>query len=321
GLEHQGRQALELASPSKVWEKMDQKTLLKVGGCAAATAAGLAIPPLLISSLGFGAGGVVAGSYAAWTNSVMPCVVVKGGLFATMQSWGAAGIPLASKLLMATCSGAAGLGTTTLLTKDKDPDFIRRPWVSEDQPACTAVHCNSLSRDPPRSAPAPLVAIHSAPARHHPPPAFELAQPMFLTGRVHDVFEPTLRRAKLDVHLWLICRSRSRRLVRQHGAAHFGGGAGRVVALGLLGLGFHWRGRTLRLSLNHHVVDVVFVNSSSHGSGVGADTVVTLVVIGTALGAPGGLAVLTAFPVLRHRKHTGALPGTTTNAKPPPKRS
>ncbi|CAN8021381.1 unnamed protein product, partial [Ixodes persulcatus] len=88
---------------------------------AAATAAGLAIPPLLISSLGFGAGGVVAGSYAAWTNSVMPCVVVKGGLFATMQSWGAAGIPLASKLLMATCSGAAGLGTTTLLTKDKDP--------------------------------------------------------------------------------------------------------------------------------------------------------------------------------------------------------
>uniref|UniRef100_A0A0K8R2R0 Putative interferon-induced 6-16 family n=1 Tax=Ixodes ricinus TaxID=34613 RepID=A0A0K8R2R0_IXORI len=34
GLEHQGRQALELASPSRVWEKVDQKTLLKVGGCA-----------------------------------------------------------------------------------------------------------------------------------------------------------------------------------------------------------------------------------------------------------------------------------------------
>uniref|UniRef100_V5I019 Putative interferon alpha-inducible protein n=1 Tax=Ixodes ricinus TaxID=34613 RepID=V5I019_IXORI len=121
GLEHQGRQALELASPSKVWEKVDQKTLLKVGGCAAATVAGLTVPPLLLSSLGFGFAGVVAGSYAAWTNSVLPCLVVKGGLYATMQSWGAAGIPLASKLLIATCSGAAGLKTTALLTKDKDP--------------------------------------------------------------------------------------------------------------------------------------------------------------------------------------------------------
>lgn len=93
------------------------------------------------------------------------------------------------------------------------------------------------------------------------------------------------------------------------------GGAGRVVPLRLLGLGFHWRGRPLRLFLVHHVVDVVVVHPSSCSSGVREDTVVTLLAIGVALEGPGSPAVSTDMPC-----GTGGLQGTSQAKCPIPSR-
>lgn len=114
----QGRQSPKVSSASKFW-KANKKTLITVGACAGGAIAGLVVPPLGIFGFGFGAGGVMAGSAAASIQSLMGGVIVKGSLFATMQSWGAVGIPAAFQTLFTACGGATGLGTATLLMKDK----------------------------------------------------------------------------------------------------------------------------------------------------------------------------------------------------------
>uniref|UniRef100_A0A131Y660 Putative interferon-induced 6-16 family n=1 Tax=Ixodes ricinus TaxID=34613 RepID=A0A131Y660_IXORI len=137
----QGCQSSKVSSASKFW-KANKKTLITVGACAGAAVAGLVVPPLLIGGLGFGAGGVVAGSTAASIQSLMGGVVVKGGLFATMQSWGAVGIPAAAQSLFAACSGATGLGTTTLLMKDKKKQTCEVCKCSKACKCCEACECS-----------------------------------------------------------------------------------------------------------------------------------------------------------------------------------
>lgn len=69
-------------------------------GAVAALAGVLA--PSVLAAVGFGAGGVAAGSVAAAVQSTMGGFVAKGGLFALLQSWGAAGIPFLVKAAVGT---------------------------------------------------------------------------------------------------------------------------------------------------------------------------------------------------------------------------
>ncbi|XP_042148448.1 interferon alpha-inducible protein 27-like protein 2 [Ixodes scapularis] len=73
-------------------------------GFAAATV----VAPAIVGALGFGSAGVAAGSTAAWAQSTfLGGVIAKGSLFATLQSWGAAGIPIAVKLVTGAAAAAA----------------------------------------------------------------------------------------------------------------------------------------------------------------------------------------------------------------------
>ncbi|KAM7315865.1 hypothetical protein ISCGN_005648 [Ixodes scapularis] len=74
---------------------------------AAAFAGATLVAPAILGALGFGSAGVAAGSTAAWAQSTfLGGVIAKGSLFATLQSWGAAGIPIPVAVKFAT--GAAG---------------------------------------------------------------------------------------------------------------------------------------------------------------------------------------------------------------------
>ncbi|XP_029834174.2 interferon alpha-inducible protein 27-like protein 2B [Ixodes scapularis] len=85
---------------------MDAEDAMKLGAVAVGVVGGVLAAPAVLSAAGFGAAGVAAGSVAAWAQSFMGGVVVKGGAFATLQSWGAAGIPIAAKAAVATVAGA-----------------------------------------------------------------------------------------------------------------------------------------------------------------------------------------------------------------------
>uniref|UniRef100_A0A131Y5F0 Putative interferon-induced 6-16 family n=1 Tax=Ixodes ricinus TaxID=34613 RepID=A0A131Y5F0_IXORI len=75
---------------------------------AVAFAGATMVAPAIVGALGFGSAGVAAGSTAAWAQSTfLGGVIAKGSAFATVQSWGAAGIPIAAKLVTGAAAAAA----------------------------------------------------------------------------------------------------------------------------------------------------------------------------------------------------------------------
>jgi hypothetical protein len=72
----------------------------------------LAAVPLAISAVGFGASGVVAGSIAA---GMQGSVIGAGTWFAVMQSVGAAGMAVGTKVVVASVGGGVCEGARRLL--------------------------------------------------------------------------------------------------------------------------------------------------------------------------------------------------------------
>ncbi len=94
----------------------DLKTVAIIGGTAVAggTVAVVAAP-LVIGAIGFSSAGIVAGSWGAWMMSTLAPTVV-GGVVATLQSVGAAGLGIAgTTVVAATGTGVAG-GTAGAVT-------------------------------------------------------------------------------------------------------------------------------------------------------------------------------------------------------------
>lgn len=141
----QGCQSSKVSAASK-FLKANKKTLIAVGACAGGVIAGLAVPGLGLLGFGFGPGGVTAGSAAASIQSLMGGVIVKGSLFATMQSWGAVGIPAAFQSLFTACGGATGLGTATLLMKHKKKQTCKVCECSKACKCCEACKCTGTSK-------------------------------------------------------------------------------------------------------------------------------------------------------------------------------
>ncbi|GFU49643.1 hypothetical protein TNCV_2973001 [Trichonephila clavipes] len=83
---------------------MDKNSLVKmaVGATVAVAGAGLALPVLGFTSVGVGAGTIAAG-----IQSQIGCVAV-GSTFATLQSAGAAGMALGTKLFLGGVGAAVG---------------------------------------------------------------------------------------------------------------------------------------------------------------------------------------------------------------------
>lgn len=92
---------------SKVWNKVDRKTLVTGAAVTAGAAAAVLAAPAALSAAGFGSAGVSAGSMAAGVQSTMGGVIAKGSLFSLCQSWGAAGLPAAAQAVTA-ATGAGG---------------------------------------------------------------------------------------------------------------------------------------------------------------------------------------------------------------------
>ncbi|XP_015928945.1 interferon alpha-inducible protein 27-like protein 2A [Parasteatoda tepidariorum] len=75
---------------------------LKTAGASAAVIGGTAV---VVPALGFTAGGVAAGSVAAWIQSTfLGGTIASGGIFAGMQSIGAAGLAASTKAAIGAAS-------------------------------------------------------------------------------------------------------------------------------------------------------------------------------------------------------------------------
>ena len=79
-----------------------------VGGVTAVVAA-----PVVVSAIGFGAGGIIAGSWAASMMSTLGA----GGLVATLQSVGAAGLGVTGSAVLSTIGAGVGTGVGTVVKR------------------------------------------------------------------------------------------------------------------------------------------------------------------------------------------------------------
>lgn len=77
------------------------------GAAAAVGVCAMVAAPAVLGAVGFGSGGVTAGSMAAGIQSSIGSVTA-GSTFAVLQSWGAAGIPLAAQTWIGAAGAAAG---------------------------------------------------------------------------------------------------------------------------------------------------------------------------------------------------------------------
>ena len=116
-----------------------------IGGVTVLTGgAAVVAAPLVVAGLGFGAGGIAAGSTAAAMMSAW-APTAAGGIVATLQSVGAAGLGAAGTAAVATAGGVAGAaasGATTVVA------------ISDEQKRVTMLHVSdfifiSLSQSPP----------------------------------------------------------------------------------------------------------------------------------------------------------------------------
>ena len=86
----------------------DYKTLgLIVGGVIVGGTIAVVAAPVVVAGLGFGSGGIAAGSVGASMMSSM-APTAAGGMVATLQSVGAAGLGTAGTTLVAGTGGAVG---------------------------------------------------------------------------------------------------------------------------------------------------------------------------------------------------------------------
>ena len=94
----------------------DLKTVAVVGGCIAGGTVAVVAAPVVISTIGFTSAGIAAGSFAASMMSSM-APTVAGGIVATLQSVGAAGMGVAGTTAAATAGGVGGGVTGVLVNK------------------------------------------------------------------------------------------------------------------------------------------------------------------------------------------------------------
>jgi hypothetical protein len=110
-------------TPIDHWTKNHQRVLVIGGVTVATTAIAPILPPVILNGVGFTAGGVAAGSWAAGVQASIGNVAA-GSLFAAAQSIGAgAAVPLSVWF------GSAGLG----LSAGMAVGMVRRPmaWLGE----------------------------------------------------------------------------------------------------------------------------------------------------------------------------------------------
>ena len=87
---------------------MKSVPVLPIVGAVAVGTAFVAVPPIVLPMLGFGAGGVTGGSIAAMVQAKIGNVAA-GSLFAYLQSAGATGVGLgATRAAAGAAAGAAG---------------------------------------------------------------------------------------------------------------------------------------------------------------------------------------------------------------------
>ena len=85
-----------------------------VGGVTAVVAAPVVVS--VVSAIGFGAGGILAGSWAASMMSTL-APVCAGGLVATLQSVGAAGLGVAGSSVLSTIGAGVGTGVGAVVNR------------------------------------------------------------------------------------------------------------------------------------------------------------------------------------------------------------
>ncbi|KAF9406239.1 hypothetical protein BGZ76_006391, partial [Entomortierella beljakovae] len=86
---------------------------LVVVGCMALGAVTLPISvPLIVASAGFGSGGIVAGTTAAWYMSTYGGVVASGSSLAVLQSIGAVGLGATANVATAGVGALIGWAST-----------------------------------------------------------------------------------------------------------------------------------------------------------------------------------------------------------------
>ena len=96
------------------------RSLLPVaGGAVAAGTVAVVAAPIVLPALGFGAGGIVAGSVAAaWQASIGN--VVAGTLFASLQSAGVAGLATTTYAGIAATGSAGGAAVGYVVARKRD---------------------------------------------------------------------------------------------------------------------------------------------------------------------------------------------------------
>ena len=97
-------------------------------GAAAAPLVVLATVPIL----GFGAGGVIAGTPAAWLMSTYGGVIGAGSICASFQSIGAAGLTYSGIVTTGVAGGVAGSAAESGIKMVRN--FFSRQIISEEQP-------------------------------------------------------------------------------------------------------------------------------------------------------------------------------------------
>ena len=97
-------------------------TATKIGVAAASGIAAVAATPVVLGAAGFTAAGVAAGSFGAWMMSLSGGSVAAGGLVATLQSVGAAGLGTAGTAAVATAGAAVGKIFCDIFGKGNDAE-------------------------------------------------------------------------------------------------------------------------------------------------------------------------------------------------------
>lgn len=95
-------------------------TATKIGVVAASGIAAVAATPVVLGAAGFTAAGVAAGSFGAWMMSLSGGSVAAGGLVATLQSVGAAGLGTAGTAAVGTAGAAVGKKLCDIFGKGND---------------------------------------------------------------------------------------------------------------------------------------------------------------------------------------------------------